>query len=457
MDDDHNTAGTSTRRKFLSRSASAAAGVASFHIVPNTVFAAEGRPAPSDRLNFGHIGLGGRGRRFLRPTLAPGEQVKQWENLGGWGERFIRHSRTVALCDVDVNRLDQAATQLGGKPRLYRDFRRLLEDKDIDAVFVTTPDHWHALMAIMACQAGKDVYVEKPASKTIEEGRAMVEAAERYGRVMQVGSQGRSQQGAYHACKYIRNGQIGKVSKVACWHYPGPEGDWTPDTEPPPGLDYDTWIGPARWVPYNKTRTHGRFRWMLDFGGGEIRDRGAHVMSVAMWIMDSDHTGPVSVEATGEPYHDGMYDTPPLLDITYEFKNPDWTLVWAQPGEPSTTLEGRYGAVYHGDQGEVTVTYGDGPKTDTEQKAKDYETPRGGVEVFRSPGHAENFEDCIKTREKPLMHIEAAHRVGTLCILGNLAYRLGRKLEWDPVNERVKNDDEANRLLSRPGNGPWHL
>lgn len=445
------TINKTNRRTFLASSATGALG---FTIVPSSVLAT---PAPSDRLNFGHIGIGGRGRRFLRSLSQLNENVVPWVNLGGRQDRFLRPALSTALCDVDSSRLDMAATVVGGKPRLYKDFRNLLEQKDLDAVFIASPDHWHALMTIMACQAGKDVYVEKPASKTIEEGRAMVTAAERYGRVIQVGSQGRSQDPAYHACKYIRNGQIGKVNRVECWHYENPIGDWTPDASPPSGLDYEAWIGPARQIPYNATRTHGRFRWMLDFGGGQIRDRGAHVMSIANWIMDADYTGPVSVETTGEPYAEGIYDSPKHMKVTYEFKDPDWTLVWAQPGEPSKELEGRYGAVYWGSNDRLTVTYGDRHTTDTEQKAKDFQIPHGGVEVFRSPGHGENFEDCIKSREKPIMHIESAHRVATLCILGNLSYRLRRKLEWDPVNERFKNDEEANRMISRPGRGPWHL
>ena len=449
---------TTSRRKFLTRTApSTAAGAFLFHIVPSTVFGSQDQPAPSDRINFGHIGIGGRGFGFLRPPLAPGAKVPANPNLGGTGDRFLRPSQSVALCDVDSARLDKAATKVGGKPKLYKDFRRLLEDKDVDAVVVATPDHWHALIMIMACQAGKDVYVEKPACETMEEGRAMVTAAERYARVVQVGSQGRSQLGAWHAANYIRNGQLGTVRKVACWHYANPPGDWTPDSEPPSELDYDTWLGPMRWVPYNKKRTHGSFRWMLDFGGGQIRDRGAHIMSIAQWIMNADLTGPVTIEATGEPHHDGMYDTPNTMNVTYQFKNPDWTLIWAQPGEPSGELEARYGAIYYGDKGKLTVTYGDGDHTDTEPKAKEYKVPAGGVQVFQSPGHMENFEDCVKSREKPIMHIEAGYRVAALCVLGNISYKLHRKLEWDLATERIKNDDEANRLLSRPGRGIWNL
>jgi len=451
-------ASQSTRRSFFRQAGAAAAGGAFlFDIVPARALGREGEPPPSDILNLGHIGIGGRGRRFLRPEADLKRHVPAPANLGGDGTRALGPARSIALCDVDATRLDQAATLVGGRPRLYKDFRRLLEDKDVDAVYIATPDHWHALQTILACQAGKDVYVEKPAANTIEEGRAMVRAAERYGRVVQVGSQGRSQPAAWEAANYIRAGRIGRVRKVTCWHYASPEGDWTPDSEPPPELDYEMWLGPARSMPYNKRRTHGAFRWLIDFGGGQIRDRGAHVMSLANWIMDADHTGPVSVRATGEPPHDGMYDAAVTMEVTYEFKDPDWTLVWAQPGIPSTTLDARYGAVYWGDTGNLTVTLGDGERTSTEQKAKDFSAQCDCGKVFRSPGHSVNFEDCVRTRAKPIMHIEAAHRVATLCILGNLAFQLRRPLAWDPLHERVLEDEEANRLLSRPGRGPWHL
>jgi predicted dehydrogenase len=444
-------------RRDLGKAASAAAAVGLFHIVPARCLGLQGEPSPSDIVNFGHIGIGGRGRGFLRPEANLGKVIPAATNLGGNGTRNLRPVRSMALCDVDLTRLDDAASRVGGKPRLYKDFRKLLEDKDVDAVVIASPDHWHALMTVLACQAGKDVYCEKPASNTIEEGRAMVTAADRYGRVVQIGSQGRSQLAAWQAHNYIRNGQIGRVRKVTCWHYASPDGDWTPNSTPPPELDYEMWLGPARSMPYNKEHTHGKFRWLIDFGGGQIRDRGAHVMSIANWIMQADYTGPTSIEATGEPPKDGMYDAAVTMNVTYEFKNPDWTLVWAQPGDPSTELDARYGATYQGDTGKLAVTYGDGAPTNTEQKAKNYTATIDGVKVFQSPGHMENFEDCIRTREKPIMHMEAGHRVASLCILGNVAFQLRRKLEWDPIKEVVKNDEEANRMLSRPGRGPWHL
>lgn len=447
-----------TRRSFLRKAASAsAAGAFLFDIVPARALGLQGETPPSDTLNFGHIGIGGRGRGFLRLESNLGKQVPASSNLGGDGSRKLRAARSIALCDVDTGRLDKAASVVGGKPRLYKDFRRLLEDKDVDAVYIASPDHWHALHTIRSCEAGKDVYCEKPACNTIEEGRAMVDAAERYGRVVQIGSQGRSQQSAWEANNYIKAGRIGRVRKVLCWHYASPEGDWTPDAPPPPELDYEMWLGPARHIPYNPRRTHGAFRWMIDFGGGQIRDRGAHVMSIANWIMDADAGGPVSIEAKGEPPHDGMYDSAVTMEVTYQFRNPDWTLVWAQPGVPSATLDARYGAVYWGDSGNLTVTLGDGAGTSTDQKAKDFAASCDCGKAFRSPGHSENFEDCIRTREKPIMHMEAAHQVSTLCVLGNVAFQLQRKLEWDPVAESVKDDAEANRMLSRPGRGPWHL
>lgn len=424
-----------TRRTFLSQTAVATVGGAfAFHIVPGSVFGREGQPPPSEKIILGNIGVGGRGRGFLRP------------------------GQTAAICDPDANYLNRAAERVaqrgGGKPGLYKDYRELLDRKDLDAVVIASPDHWHALQTVHACEAGKDVYVEKPACNTVEGGRAMVNAAKRYARVVQVGSQGRSTNAAYHACCYIHNGNLGTVRKVTCWHYENPIGDWTPDSQPPPELDWDLWLGPARWIPYNPEKVHFNFRWLLDFGGGQIRDRGAHVMSVAMWCMNSDDTGPVSVEATGEPPHEGVWDCPCTMEVKYVFKNPDWTMTWNQPGEKR--LDAAFGATYSGDKDELIVTGGDGG-CGTEDKAMNYKAPPGGVEVFQSPGHFRNWLECIKTREKPIMHIEAGHRVATLCILGNISYILGRKLEWDPVHEKVKNDEEANRLLCLTGRGPWHL
>lgn len=422
---------TTTRRGFLRRSLQAGSAVALPAIFPRGIL---GQNSPAERVLTGHIGVGGMGTGHLN-----------------FFKEYVG-----AICDVDETHLNRAATIVGRYVPLYRNFQQLLDQKDLDGVVIATPDHWHGVMAVMACEAGKDVYVQKPASVTIEEGRAMVRAARRCGRVVQVGSQGRSQRDAYHACNFIRNGGIGRVRRVNCWHYPNPVGGYKPDTEPPAELDWDLWLGPNRHVPYNEDRCHFNFRWFLEFGGGQIRDRGAHVMSVVLWLMDSDHTGPVSVEATGKAPEKGIFDCPTDMEVKYEFRNPDWTLTWSQPGPEELRKLHGFGAKYVGDQGTLIVRGGDGG-TYTEEKAKNFQTPPGGYEPYRSPGHERDFVNCMRSRKDPIMHIEAGHRVATLCIVGNIAYRLGRKLHWDPVAERFPGDEEANRMLGKPYRSPWHI
>jgi predicted dehydrogenase len=421
----------STRRRFLRRAASSAAALSLPAIFPRGIL---GQNAPSERIVTGHIGVGGMGTGHL-----------------GFFKDYAG-----GICDVDERHRQNAARVIGRYVPLYNDFRQLLDQKDIDAVVIATPDHWHGVMAVMACEAGKDVYVQKPASSTIEEGRAMVNAAERCGRVVQVGSQGRSTQAAWKASAFIRNGKIGRVRKVTCWHYPNPVGGHKPDSDPPPGLDWDLWVGPNRWVPYNEDRVHFNFRWMLDFGGGQIRDRGAHVFSVCSFIMGVDYSGPVSVEATGKPPEKGLWDCPTDMELRFEFKNPDWTLTWSQPGPEEFQRIYGFGAKYWGDDGTLLVRGGDGG-TFTEDKAMEYEPPAGGYVPYRSPGHEQDWVDCIRSRQKPIMHIESGHRVASLCVLGNIAYRLGRKLHWDPVAERFLGDEEANRMLGKPYRSPWHI
>ncbi|MCP4640261.1 MAG: Gfo/Idh/MocA family oxidoreductase [bacterium] len=419
-----------SRRSFLGASAAVAAPM----ILPSGVLAAHGRPGANDRIVTGHIGVGGMGRHHLG---------RMREHIG-------------AICDVDKNHLANAVdmVKLNNVPT-FTDYRRVLERKDIDAVFIAAPDHWHGVMMVQACEAGKDVYCEKPASTTIEEGQAMIQAARRYGRVVQIGSQGRSQDATYKTCRYIRNGEIGKIRRVECWHEENWKGgDPSKFQDPPAELDWDMWLGPARWRPYNPDYCHFNFRWMLDFGGGFIRDRGAHVMSCLFWFLELDDTGPSRITATGTPRKESVWDTPIGMEVTWEFKHRDLTVVWRQPGEKAA--DATFGHVYHGDKGTLVFRGGDGGCA-TEQKVNDYEPPAGGVEVYKSPGHHEDFLKCVKTREKPIMDIEAGHRVATVCNMANIAYRLGRPLDWDPVAERFIGDEEANRMISRPGRGPWHL
>ncbi len=247
---------------------------------------------------------------------------------------------------------------------------------------IGTPDHWHAVQFVHAAECGKHIYCEKPACCTIQESKAMVEAARKARVAAQIGSQGRSQPEAYLMHRYLANGAIGTVNHVECFHYPSPEDhSHTPDRDPPAGLDWDLWLGPLRDRPYNAKYLPGTFRWMLESGGGQIRDRGAHVMSCAMGWLGADGTGPVTIEATGTPPTEGLWDSAVLMQVTYTFRNPDWKMTWTQMpmeevsrrfpaeertkeelGEPGITKISRpgYGAVYHGDRGTCMHWGGDG-------------------------------------------------------------------------------------------------
>ncbi|HLV80247.1 MAG TPA: Gfo/Idh/MocA family oxidoreductase [Chthonomonadaceae bacterium] len=425
-----------SRRSFLKASAATTAVVGMPAIVPEGVIGRPGRPGANDRIVIGHIGVGGMGSGHV-------------------------HEDAAALCDVDANHLADVAKKVTqGTPFLCKDYRELLDHMDIDAVMIATPDHWHAIMMVNACQAGKDVYSEKPTCKTIQEGQAMVNAARRYGRVVQIGAQGRSQDYAHAACQFIRNGQIGTVRRVEVWHENNWTDGWGEEKPPPPELDWDLWLGPARWKPYNPQYAHFNFRWMMDFGAGFIRDRGNHVLSLVMWCMNADNTGPVSVEATGEPAKEGVWDVPVTMEVKWEFKNPDWTLTWSQPGLRHTFPGGSdpipWGAKYYGDRDTLIVSGGDGGG-DTEKKAWDYQPPADGVHIFKSPGHRENWLQCIKTRERTVMPADVGYHVIILPIIANIAYQLGRKLQWDPLAERFIGDEEANRFLAEPYRVPWHL
>jgi predicted dehydrogenase len=418
------------------------------------VLGANGTPGANERLTIGHIGVGGMGGGHLDYMLA---------------RRRRGDVNIAAVCDVDEGRLAGAVKKSGDDTAAYRDYRYLLERKDIDAVVIATPDHWHAVQTVHAADSGKHVYVEKPACCTIEEGKAMVAAGERNKVSIQVGSQGRSQRECHKAHLYIANGMIGRVRKVTCWHYETPADNApAPDSEPPPQLDWDLWLGPLPWRPYNPRYLHGTFRWLMESGGGQIRDRGAHVMSNALWIMGADHTGPVSIDGHGVFPTKGLWDSAITCDITYEFKNPDWTLVWSQPGDKVPYFDRQkaknlgiregYGAVYHGDKDSLVVWVGDG-QVFTEQKAVDFRKPAGGVDVHESPSydHHQDWFVSIKTGRKPVMNIQAGVATAFLCVLGNLSMLLGRKLKWDPVRQEIIGDEQARRLMSRPQRHPYSL
>ncbi len=439
-----------SRRSFL---AATGAAVAAPSLVSTNVLAATKKIGANDRIVTAHIGVGGRGGGLMR-------EVKGYEGEG--------LTKVAAVCDIDAKRLATRLGEAGEGAKGYHDYRYVLERDDIDAVVIGSPDHWHANHMIHAAECGKHIYVEKPACCTIEEGKAMVAAAKANKVSVQVGSQGRSQPEAYLAHRYLVNGVIGHVSEVNCFHYDSPEDKKpVPDSAPPPELDWDMWLGPLRWRPYNARYCHGTFRWVLESGGGQIRDRGAHVMSCAMWWMGADGTGPVTVEATGTPPKQGLWDAAVGMDVTYTFKDPDWVLTWNQhtgnavPAEERSEGEAKikrpgYGAVYHGDKGEFVHWGGDGG-TWAERKCREWTPPAGAKEVYESPGHFLDWFEGIKTGKKTIMNIEAAVGVSNLCVLGNLSYILGRKLEWNQKKQEIVGDEEARRLMSRPQRHPYHL
>lgn len=440
-----------SRRHFLKSAGFAGAGLA-LPIFPSIAASGTvehaGRPGANFKLTIAHIGLGGMGMTHLANML-----------------RFEREGKVhvAALCDVDDNQLEAALNNAKRSIPCYRDYRYILERKDIDAVIIATPDHWHAVQTVHACQTGKHVYVEKPASVTIAEGRAMVNAARANKVAVQVGAQGRTAKGAWHTCRAIRNGIVGRVRKVSCWHYANPVDEKpVPDSEPPEELDWDMWLGPLPWRPFNRRYHPANFRWFLESGGGQIRDRGAHQFSTILWCMDADNQVSFTVEARGTPPPRGLWDCPVTMEVVYQFKDPDWTLEWGQPGNKVGETE--FGNVFWGDNGHLVLEW-EGGYRPANPEAINFKLPPGGKEVYRTDEYedfnmnhkADWFKSIREGYLRPAVDIEIGHRTATLCNLGNLSYILGRKLVWDGVNEKVVGDEQANRLLARPQRHPYCL
>lgn len=393
---------------------------------------AQRRLSPNERITLGFIGLGGMGRGHLGGFLGnPQVQV-------------------LAVCDVyEPNRLqakEMVDRRYGNSDcKAYNDFRELLDRDDIDAVVIATPDHWHTLISIYACQTGKDVYCEKPLTLTVEEGKALVQAVRRYGRVFQVGSQQRSDGLFRFACELVRSGKIGKVHTVWVFLPNAPSSGWEPDSDPPPGLDWDLYLGPAPKVPFNRLRFLGSFRWFWDYSGGMMTDWGAHHFDIAQWGLGMDGSGPRAVEGEGVPPADGLFETFTRFEVRYQYPN-GVTVIGTNPER---------GVRFEGTDGWVQVWRGG---MDAEPKSLLQETlgPED-VHLYVSPGHHQDWLNCIRTRQRPICDVEIGHRSVTVCHIGNIAMRLGRRLEWDPVKEQFVNDEEANRWLWRPYRAPWQL
>jgi predicted dehydrogenase len=416
-----------SRRRFLQSAGAASAVFALPTIIPGRAFGA------NERINTGHVGLAGQGK----------------SNLG----KFMNNA--VAFCDVDSKHLAGAIKMANDKGKKdvkgYGDFRRLIDDKDVDVVVVATPDHWHALITIAACQAGKDVYCEKPLSLTIVEGRKMVEAARANKRIVQTGSQQRSSKEFYTACRLVRAGYIGKLEKILVG-IPGPnypKDGPVPDSDPPPELDYEMWLGPAPYRPYNKNRVHYNFRFFWDYSGGQMTNFGAHHIDIAHWGMGVDDSGPLEVDGTATYHPMKWFEVTQTVRLTYKYPN-DVTMIVGQ-GQKDIPQ----GATFFGSKGKIFVTRGKIETTPAELKDTVFKSD--DVALIQSTDHHKNFIECIKSRELPICDVEIGHRSATACHLGNIVARLGRKIKWDAKTEQIVGDDEANKMISRPYRKPWSL
>jgi predicted dehydrogenase len=347
-----------------------------------------------------------------------------------------------------------------------RDFRHVLDRTDIDAVIVATPDHWHALPTVMACEAGKDVYVEKPLSLTIGEGRVMVDVARRQKRVVQMGTQQRSAQHYADAVEYVKSGKLGTIRVVKAWAYQ----DWmgnvpkAPDSEPPSTVDYDFWLGPAPKRPFNKNRFHFNFRWYYDYSGGLMTDWGAHMIDVANWGMGV--TAPKAAVSVGGKFGfpDDAEETPDTQQALWEYDG--FSLMW----EHATAIgQGPYmrdhGVAFHGNNGVLVVDRGGW------EVLPETESPPGQTKRYRMTGeprrgtgggdyhlaHVRNFLECMDSRQAPRSDVEIGHNSMLACHLGNIAYRAGRRVQWDAKAERIVGDDEAQKLVMKAYRAPWSL
>ena len=422
-----------TRRCFLSKGA----GVVAFpYIIRPSALGKAGTVAASERITIGFIGVGGHGRSVnLKSFLGNAD------------------AQAVAVCDVDNNHRNIARDMVNKKYgnqdcATYNDFRKIIERADIDAVMISTPDHWHVPISIMAAKAGKDVECEKP-TLTIEEGRVLCETMNRYNRVFQWSTEDRSVDVYHRMCELVRNGRIGKVHTIHVELPSGPNtpGDPTPMTVPE-GFDYEMWLGPAPWAPYTKDRIHWNFRWILDYSGGQLTDWGAHLLDGAQWGNDSEYTGPVEVEGKGVFCKEGLYDTAKEYRIEYTYANGVRLIV--KSGTPSLKFEGSKGWIGNrGWRGKLQAE----PKSILDSVIGPNE-----IHLYTCrAGEQRNFLDCVKSRKDCYFPPEIGHRCFTVAHIGNISMLLGRKLKWDPDKERFVNDEQANRMLSRSMRSPWHL
>jgi predicted dehydrogenase len=408
---------TPDRRDFLRTAAASAVSL-------SALTAAGAADKPNDKVRLAFLGVHGRGRDLLKGFAA------------------LEGVEIVCLCDPDANAANEALSAFlqSREVPIEKDMRRVFERKDVDAVVVATPDHWHALATVWACQAKKHVYVEKPISHNIVEGRRMVEAAHRYERVVQVGTQRRSGAHFQSAAEFVRAGKLGKVPFAQAWIAGGRKSiGRLPDADPPPGVDYDLWLGPAPERKFNPNRWHYKWRWNWDYGTGEIGNNGVHGLDILRWVIGLD--APTRVTAGGGMlFFDDDQQTPDTMAVTFDF--PGTTVVWEHRVWSKTGMEDdSFGMRIYGEKGTLVFDK-DGWHVQDGDAASD-------KEAEFEQAHKRNFLDCIKDGKKPNADIEEGHKSTRLCHLGNIAYRVGRALRFDAHTETIVDDTEANALLGR--------
>jgi len=447
------------RRDFMKRAAAvtAATSISMAGISTDKVLGA------NDRIRLGVIGTGRQGI----------------DNM----QHFMKHGVEVAaVCDVYEPNLQKGLQAAGGKAATYKDFRHLLDDKTIDVIINATPDHWHALPTVEACKAGKDVYIEKPICVAIEEGKKIVEAARKYKRVVQVGLWQRSNAHFQKAAELVQNGLLGQVTYVRTWNYSNihPEGIGNvPDSEPPAGLDWDMWLGPAPKVPYNWNRfgvgdRWSTFRYFYDYANGWPGDWAVHLMDIVQWAMKVE--GPHTITAQGSKFcvKDNS-DIPDTLQITWEY--PTFVATYENRlANGNSLFEHGYGIVFHGTEGTMFLDRAGFQVYPEPLTESDYRELRGraGKEERDTRGktpemkmrqidnglfeHVGNMLECMRTRKTPQTDIEDGHRSTTTCLLGNVALRSKERLEWDVANQKlIKGSPAAQKLLDREYRAPWKL
>lgn len=430
------------RREFLRKvSFSVSAAASGPYPIAASALGRDGEIAPSNRLSLALIGCGGMGRSNLRAFLKfPDVQV-------------------TALCDVDRNQLLFTKKMVDDRYghsdcRIYEDFRELLVKEKLDIVTYAVPDHWHAVIALECLRSGLDVYGEKPLARTIREGRAICDAVDRYGRIWQTGSWQRSVANFHRGCELVRNGRIGKVHSVEVG-LPDGSGPRHASIKPvPAGLNWDMWLGPAPWRPFmdfGNRAPHWDWRWIMDFSGGQMTDWAGHHIDIALWGLGLEGTGPSTIEGSGKYYTTGVWDVPYAYSFDCNFSEG----IRVRVANASALPKGM-GTVWYGDRGWLHVDRDDVLKASDARILKE-QIGEKEIHLYRSTDHQRNFIDCVKQRRETITPAHVAQRSISVGLLGEIAMLTRRKLQWDPQKERFVGDSQADRYLSRPFRGIWHL